>query len=243
MTSAWIACVLRQLTVRSNGRYSSGTFTVTSYTRWLPSMNSQIDPFSSSRSVHVSAASQSERRSLGLVDEDVVVLSAEDPDRLGEGQGVHEEQPPVPPPVELGDLARQRVAVIDRPTERVGHPLTPTTGGEPIELPVPTLDPSALDLEADDPSLGVTQDEVTLVVPCALGVVAVDHARRVKDRPFVGELVTQRLEDLALGVALEVLVEKRAGKRTGHGGAWSHWRDELHSPRGSAARWARSTVA
>ena len=114
------------------------------------------------------------------------------------------------------------MAVVKRAAARVGHPLSWTTGGQPIERPVLAFDPSALDLETDDPPLGVTQDEVTLVIARSLGVVAVDDARRVKDRPLVRELVTQSLEDLALGGALEILVEQRAGKRTRHGRAWSH---------------------
>ena len=47
-------------------------------------MNSQIEPSSSSRSVHVSPASQSDVQVLRLVDEDVVVLPAEGRDRIKE---------------------------------------------------------------------------------------------------------------------------------------------------------------
>ena len=69
----------------------------------------------------------------------------------------------------------------------------------------------ALRLETDDPALGVTHDEVTLVIAHSLGVGAVDHARRVKDRPLVGEMVTQSLEDLALGVALQISSSSERG--------------------------------
>ena len=102
---------------------------------------------------------------------------------------VDDEQAALLPAVDLGDLALQRVAMVQRLAERVGHALAWTAGGQPVERPVLALQAAALDLEADDPAIGMTQNEVTLVVARALRVVAVDHARRVKDRPLVGELV------------------------------------------------------
>ena len=75
-------------------------------------------------------------------------------------------------------------------------------------LAVAALDPSALDLEADDPLVGMTEDEVALVVLGAMGVVAVDDARGVEDLPVVGQAVAQGGEDLALRLALEVFLEQ-----------------------------------
>ena len=120
-------------------------------------------------------------------------------------------------PVDLGDLALQRVAMVQRPAERIGHALTLAPAGrQPVESAVLALQAAALDLQADDPAIGMTQNEVALVVTRPLGMIAVDHAGRVKHRPLVGELIAQGLEHLALGLALEVLLEERAGKGSGH---------------------------
>jgi hypothetical protein len=102
---------------------------------------------------------------------------------VGKGEGVDEEDLSPAPLGHRLELAPQLVAMIDRLGERVAHALGPTAASKPVPLPVAALDPAALDLERDDPLLGMGEHEVALVVLRAGGVVAKDHARGVEDLP------------------------------------------------------------
>jgi len=124
------------------------------------------------------------------------------------------------PPAPLGhrlELALQLVAMIERLGERVAHTLAPTAASKPVPLPVAALDPATLDLERDDPLLGMGEHEVALVVLRAGGVVAKDHARGVEDLPLVREAVAQGGEHLPLPRALELLLEQRTRVHASHG--------------------------
>ncbi|HWH45118.1 MAG TPA: hypothetical protein VNT32_10335 [Thermoleophilaceae bacterium] len=88
------------------------------------------------------------RRERELVDRD-----------LREGDGVHEEELVVAPAVDLLDLPAERVAVVERLGEGVLDPLALAP-----PLAMPAFDRPALDLERDDPALGMAEDEVALVV-------------------------------------------------------------------------------
>jgi hypothetical protein len=69
------------------------------------------------------------------------------------------------------------------------------------------LDPAALDLEADDPLVGMAEDEIALVGLGAGDIVAVHDARRVIGLPLLGQAVAHGLEHPPLGPALELLLE------------------------------------
>src|SRR4051794_30860084 len=99
--------------------------------------------------------------------------------------------------------------MVERLAERVAHPLRAAVAQDAKPFTEATLQPPALDLETQNPAIWVAKNEVAFVVPRALGVVAIDHAGGVEYDPVVRELVSQRIEDLALRRALEILVEKR----------------------------------
>ena len=64
----------------------------------------------------------------------------------------------IPPSLRL-----ERVAVVERLRERIADPLTDAVV-DPEPLAVLALDPAALDLEAEDPALGMGDHEVDLAV-------------------------------------------------------------------------------
>jgi len=133
-----------------------------------------------------------------------------------EGEAVAEVQVPMLAARDLGDLALQAEAVVDRLREGVADPL-PLAVDEPEPLAVLALDPPALDLEAEDRLLRVGEDEVDLALGRALGVVARHPADGVEDVPGVLEAVAQRLEHARLAPALDVGREQRARVHRRHG--------------------------
>ena len=82
---------------------------------------------------------------------------------VGERDGVADEEVVVLPAVDARDLAPERVGVVNRLEERVLHAL-PLPVDVPKPRPVLALDPAALDLEADDPVLGMAEHEVDLAI-------------------------------------------------------------------------------
>lgn len=62
----------------------------------------------------------------------------------------------------------------------------------------------------------MAEDEVDLAVKRAFDGVSVDPTRGVEDLPLLGEAVPQRLEDLRLGAALDVLIQELAGIHVRH---------------------------
>ncbi len=77
-----------------------------------------------------------------------------------------------------------------------------------MPLAVSALEIATLDLDADDPVLGMGDDEVDLPVLGARARVTPHPADRVKHLPLVAEPVAQRVEDLDLAEALDVVLEQ-----------------------------------
>ena len=131
------------------------------------------------------------------------------------------------------ELAAHRVGVVDRLRERIADPLADAVV-DPEPLAVPALDPAALHLQAEDPALGMGDHEIDLAVVGALLLVAADPADRVEDLPALAEPLLERVEDLALGPALEVRLVERPRIHRPHGGIL--WRPQTTVSPGMSSR-------
>jgi hypothetical protein len=104
---------------------------------------------------------------------------------VGKRERVDKEQLAVLPLRLLRDLARERVAMVERLGERIAHPFPLSIARQPEPLPVPALQPAALDFEADDRPVGMAEHEVALVIARAFRMVPEDQARGMEHGPLV----------------------------------------------------------
>ena len=118
--------------------------------------------------------------------------------RVGERDGVHEQQIPTSPAVHRVDQPGEVVAVVERLREWVLGLLPPAVL---VALPLAVVagDLPALDLKAHDRAVRVGEHEVDLPVLRSFPRVADQPGHRVKRQPVVGQLLLELVEYLEFG--------------------------------------------
>ena len=128
---------------------------------------------------------------------------------------MHKQQVAAAPAGDVVDQALERVPVIERLSERIARPL-PAAITAPQPLAVAALQITALDLQANDPVVGMGEHEVDLTVARTLSRIASHPADRMEHLPGIVKPALERVEDLCLTRALDIVVQQGARIHPGH---------------------------